>query len=87
MFRWLVQYAIWQFAARAPSTFATATGLMTRDGVKTWHAERASCVIAWPCEELVTESAIDLIMAVIYGGKALQLYAPKADPALRRITV
>ena len=74
-------------AARAASMFATAIASMMLVAATTWIAESASCVIAWPCEELMTEAAIDLIMAVIYGRKALQLCAPKADPALQRITV
>jgi hypothetical protein len=32
-------------------------------------------VIAWPCEELVIESAIDLITVLMYGRGALQLRA------------
>ena len=64
--------------------FATATALMMLGVARARIVGSASCVTAWPCEELVTESAIDLIMAVIYGRRALQLCAPKADPALQQ---
>jgi hypothetical protein len=74
-------------APRTASMFATATGLMMLGVARARIAGSASCVIGWHCEELMTEAATDLIMAVIYGRKALQLCAPKADPALQRITV
>jgi hypothetical protein len=47
------------------SMSATAIALMMRVAARTRIAESDSCVIAWPCEELMTESAIDLIMVVM----------------------
>jgi hypothetical protein len=62
-------------APRTASMFATATGLMMAGVARARIAGSASCVIGWHCEELMTESAIDLIAVIIYGRRALQLCA------------